>query len=74
MSQTWEQSLVNAQVNVNRSVWAMNEDDDYNDFGYPKKMTRHEYILEQINEGIHELMDAKTMLENRKQLGLEFDV
>jgi len=52
----WEQELVNCQTNVNRAVWAMNG-------GKPSKLSREDYILQQIKEAEESFQKIKQELK-----------
>ncbi len=61
MSADWKQNLVNAQVGVNRAVFAFNA--RHNRRLHPYSMVEKEglsdrYILGQINEAINDLFSA----------------
>jgi len=52
----WEQELVNSQINVNRAVWEMNG-------GEPSKLSREDYILQQIKEAEESFQKIKQELK-----------
>jgi hypothetical protein len=65
---SWEQNLVNAQVSVNRSVWAMNaESEDRENYPGPG------YIIQETREAIKSLtMALEGLTDKYKNLTIKF--
>lgn len=59
---SWEQNLVNSQVEVNRSVWEMNRPGIPQDEPGHKETPDPHYILEHIADAINQLENAQIKL------------
>ena len=57
---SWEQSILNASVSVNRCVWAINEAMQKDKSHYPGE----DYIKQEAREAIKELLSAIDKMEN----------
>jgi len=61
---SWEQHLVNSQVNIGRAVFEMNRPGGLKTDSWYKEKPDEKYIVEQIKEGILELQQALKEIEN----------